>query len=261
MLSLVLSALLLQPGKVEVDLTYVTRGDEEIKLDFYHADGAGPHPVAVVIHGGTWMTGKKEDMEEICIELAKNGISSATINYRLAPAHKWPAMDEDARESIKWLYSNSKRFSIDPDRTCLVGASAGAQIALHIGLQDHAPNLKGIVNLFAPTDFAHDFDPALTQLLAPAILGEVEGGYAPLFKSMSPVSHVSKNDPPVFTIHGVEDELVPVEQARRLDRALKTVGVSHEMILIEGMGHELPTEKPEVAAAVSRALAFLKKQL
>ena len=57
------------------------------------------------------------------------------------------------------------------------------------------------------------------------------------YKAASPITYVSSDDPPVLTLHGDQDALVPVEQAKRLDEKMKAVGASHTLMVFEGQGH------------------------
>lgn len=264
-----------QEPLVTKDITYSTPAEGvEMKLDFYKPVTAsdGPTPLVVVLHGGAWITGKRQDMAAACETLSRQGLAAATISYRLAPRFKWPAMVDDAQAAVRYLKANAQKYNIDPKRVGAVGASAGAHLALLLGSMDSRdPKLEpfpdqssrvfAVVNLFGPTDLAADFNPALAGIISASVLGKKIDEATEDIKAFSPVSHVAKGMAPVFTIHGTLDNVVPVRQATRLDEALDKAGVEHELRIIEGMGHELPVAKPEVAKAFTEALDFLRRHL
>ncbi len=82
-------------------------------------------PCIIVIHGGGWSAGSKEDHDDLTWNLAGRGFVAATINYRLAPAHLFPAQIEDAKCAVRFLRAHAADYGIDPERIGAVGFSAG----------------------------------------------------------------------------------------------------------------------------------------
>ena len=68
------------------------------------------HPAIVVVHGGAWISGDKWTLEGYSRNLAEHGFVAVTINYRLAPAHKFPAQVDDVRSAMLWAKQNAKQF-------------------------------------------------------------------------------------------------------------------------------------------------------
>ncbi|MCH8978874.1 MAG: alpha/beta hydrolase, partial [Armatimonadetes bacterium] len=96
MFALALLALLLQAGPPTTGIVYREVDGQRLMMDVYPAaGGSAKAPAVVVIHGGAWMTGDREDMSDLCTALSVNGMVAATVDYRLAPGSKWPAMLED----------------------------------------------------------------------------------------------------------------------------------------------------------------------
>ncbi len=252
----------LSPAPVLYDLVYADAGEEALRYDYFRS--AEPDaPLVVVIHGGAWVRGDKSDVHEVCEMLVDEGFASASISYRLAPTHRWPAMIDDTNSALSFFKANSKHLDFDAARTGLVGFSAGAQLALLAGLDtaDNALDAKAIVNVFGPTDLQNDFEEAATALMTMMVLGEALEPADERLARLSPVTFASADDPPVFTIHGSLDPLVPVNQAARLDEALTAVGVSVSTRIVEGMGHDIDTGDPATMEAVLEALLFLKQEL
>lgn len=259
--------------KVETDVVYAKVAGVDLMMDVYHPEvkSAGKSAAVVVIHGGAWMGGRRQDMAELCQAIAKKGMLAATVQYRLAPKFKWPAMQDDTQTAVRYLRSNAEKYGIDPNRIGATGASAGGHLSLLLGSTEtrdaNAEHFKGVssrvravLNLFGPTDMANDYPPQM-DLLFMQVLGKPKAQAAEEIRQASPVSHITKGTAPVFTIHGSADPLVPVMQVKRLDDALKAAGVSHVQHVIEGMGHEIAKSKPEAMKAMEAGLDWLVAQL
>lgn len=261
-------------AKVETDIVYAKVGGVDLMMDVYHPAVAaenGKSPAVVVIHGGAWMGGKRQDMAELCQAIAKKGMLAATVQYRLAPRFKWPAMWDDTQTAVRYLRANAEKFGIDPKRIGATGASAGGHLSLMLGSTDTrdpdaehfkgvSSRVKAVLNLFGPTDMSQDYPPQM-DLLFMQVLGKPRAQAAEEIRQASPVTHIKKDAAPVFTIHGSADPLVPVVQARRLDEALKKAGVPHVQHIIEGMGHEIAKSKPEAMKAMEAGIDWLAASL
>ncbi|MEO6153494.1 MAG: alpha/beta hydrolase [Croceibacterium sp.] len=119
------------------DLAY--GADPLQKLDVYTAAGkaGGKRPVLLFVHGGGFVGGTKHGAfqpDNMTLWAAKQGMVGVNINYRLAPANRWPAAAQDLAEAIRWTRANAARFGGDPDRIVLFGHSAGANhVADYVG--------------------------------------------------------------------------------------------------------------------------------
>ena len=260
-------------GQSKKEIVYRVIGETELKCDYYAPaiTPEKPAPFVIVIHGGTWMAGKKEDMSSLCEALSKEGIASATIQYRLAPRNKWPSMIDDCQSAVRYFRANAKQYSIDPDRFGATGASAGGHLALLLGLTDTwdketkawpdvSSKVSCVVNLFGPTDLRADFDRQIAGLLSNAILGKPIEQAADDIKAFSPVTYVTKEAIPIFTLQGDSDNVVPPMQATRLDDAMKAVGRPHILRMVKGLGHTIDLKNPDCASALQEAIAFFKSQ-
>lgn len=273
MLSYLTACMLMFQPKVDADVVYRKVGERELKMDFYHpvGDRTGPAPLVIAIHGGAWISGDKKDMAGMCTALAQAGFAAATIQYRLAPASRWPSQLDDVQAAVRALRARAKEFNIDPDRVAAAGASAGAHLALLLGSRDtrdtsaenptQSSRVKAVFNVYGPTDLSQDYEPNLANLISFQLMGKrlTEAGDA--MKEGSPVTWITAKSAPVFTIHGTADRIVPVKQAVRLDEVLREKKVEHIMRLIPDMDHQNPMDKPEGAKAMTEALAWLKGKL
>ncbi|MCH7944503.1 MAG: alpha/beta hydrolase [Armatimonadetes bacterium] len=263
MFTLALLALLLQADPPTTGIVYREVDGQRLMMDLYPAAGrSAKAPVVVVIHGGAWMSGSREDMSALCTALSLNGMVAATVDYRLAPRSKWPAMLDDVRASVRFLRANAERFGIDPDRVGAAGVSSGAHLALMLGFSGTwSSRVMAVLNLFGPTDLTKDYSPFLAQAMSEQVLGKDLADATEDIRAFSPVTYVTSDDAPVFTVHGRADLLVPYVQAERLDKALRGAGVAHTMLLVDGMEHGIKIDHKVEMEAVSKGVAFMRATL
>lgn len=252
------------------DVVYGKAGDVDLKLDLaVPTRGSGPFPAVVCIHGGAWQAGKKEDLEFLARYLAEQGYVAATVSYRLAPSHLWPAQIEDVKCAVRYLRAHAKELNIDPANIFATGASAGGHLSLMLGLMEakdglegtggHAEfpsTVRGVANFFGPTDFkvwsaAGETDAikpedkkSQAQQILEAWLGTSDRT-SDLVRQASPITYVRANNPPILTFQGTTDDIVPASQATLLHEALEEAGVPQKLVLMEGEGHGWGGEKME----------------
>jgi acetyl esterase/lipase len=258
--------------KVDLDVVYSRVAGEELKMDVYHpvaSQNGGKLGAVIVIHGGAWVTGKRQDMEATCRHFASKGLVAATIQYRLAPKYRWPAMLDDAQTAVRYVRANAQKLNIDPKRIAAVGASAGGHLALLLGFRDTAAGktteypgesskVAAVLNIFGPTDLTNAVDwPTSYDFMFNTVLGKPRAQAAEEIRDASPLLFVDAKSAPVFTVHGKDDPLVKVAQAEALDKRLRASGVTSELMIIPGMKHELPMDRPEVRSALETATAWL----
>ena len=118
----------------------------------------GLAPCLVFYHGGGWVIGDLDSHDVVCRKLAHEGeLIVISIDYRLAPEHKFPAAVDDAITAVKWIASNAKEFGIDASRIMVGGDSAGGNLAAVVALaarDGDGPKLAGQVLIYPATDFA-----------------------------------------------------------------------------------------------------------
>src|SRR5829696_3888930 len=119
------------PGGVTVknDVTFRTVDGEPLLLDVYQpAKKDKGRPAVVVVHGGAWTIGDKSWFAQQGNQLAERGFVAFSINYRLAPAHPYPAAVEDVEASVAWVRKHAKEYGVDPERIGALGGSAGGHL-------------------------------------------------------------------------------------------------------------------------------------
>lgn len=205
---------------------YVMRDGRPLRLDLYHVVyNDEPLPVVLVIHGGAWRTGDREQLARLNQHLAAKRYAVAAIDYRLTPQHPHPAAVEDVRAAIGFLKENAERLGINPQRIVLLGRSAGGHLALLTAYTMRDRAIRGVIAFYAPTDlrwnWEHPADPRVID--THAVLRDFIGGsldeVGKQYDSASPLWHTA-SAPPTLLLHGGRDPLVAPRNAERLRTAL-----------------------------------------
>jgi acetyl esterase/lipase len=256
----------------QADIVYGRGGDADLKLDLFTPKGAtGPLAAVVFIHGGGWSGGNKESFAPFALKLAAEGVVTATISYRLAPKHVFPAQIEDCKCAVRWLRANAERLHIDPERIGALGGSAGGHLALMLGVldatdglegeggsKDHSSKVQAVVSFVGPTNLVGTFPETSTNILK-NFLGGPYAEKSDLYRQASPITYVTKGDPPFLLFQGTEDVLVPYDQAFQFTEAMQKASVPGEVVMHVGLGHGWGGA--EMDRDVRQSFDFLKAKL
>ena len=276
MLGLLLSASLARgEARLLTDIEYGRADGESLRLDASVPGGAGPFPIAILVHGGGWSGGDKRgaekpgsgaDISPWFAPLTAARFTWFSINYRLAPAHRWPACFEDVQTAIRWVKAHAAEYHGDPRRIALFGHSAGGQLVCLAAVQAQADTRVQAVVGFAPvTDFEQELPVrgGLSTSLQ-ALHGrpkEVTPEALALLRDTSPINHVKSGLPPFLLLHGDADKTVPYQQSLNFQARLKANGVTCDLMTIPGAPHRL-TEWSQFDPTYSdRMVAWLRKVL
>ena len=258
--------------KTDIPIGDVDGTTLSINIALPEQKGAQPQPAMVYIHGGGLIKGDKSRFNKHISALAKRGIVAASVMYRLAPKNRYPAAIEDVKAAVRFLKANAETFNLDPERIIVNGASAGAYLAVMVGV-------IGNDDRFSDNGLYPDFDSSVRAVISqsPAIADYTLAKYhnfaiVERFKStdiqdkqkalaaLSPITYLDKSDPPFFLAHGSADEKVPVDMSREFVVELKARGHEFEYIEVEGGKHSLNASRPEKASEVSSAsMRFFEK--
>ena len=246
---------------VDRNITYGKAGEFELKLDLARPGRDGLFPAIVFIHGGGWHLSDRQAYRQEIREAAEKGYVAVTIDYRLmkfdeakkestTAAPIFPAQIHDAKAAVRWLRAHADQYHVDPHRIGVTGASAGGHLSLLVGLTDPTANLEGesgnpgqssrvqaVVNVFGPTDMVGCYEKSTVAWIFRLFMGGTPDEAGQRYRAASPITYVTKDDPPVLTVHGDQDALVPVEQAIRLDAKMKAAGAFHQLTVFEGQKH------------------------
>src|SRR5579871_5412659 len=126
-----------------------------LTLDAHVPDGTGPFPTAILVHGGGWVAGDKQQyINYIFQPLTDAGFAWFSINYRLAPQFKFPAGAEDVEASIRYVKANAEKYKVDVNRIALIGESAGGHLASYVGARNRPESsVAAVVSMYGIHDF------------------------------------------------------------------------------------------------------------
>jgi alpha-L-fucosidase 2 len=254
-------------GGLKTDIVYGEAGGEKLLLDAHLPEGAGNSPVAILVHGGGWGSGAKDgDITPLMEPLSAAGFTWFSINYRLAPAHGWPACYDDVRTAIRWVKAHAADYKGDINRIALIGYSAGGHLTCLAAVRaDDDTRVRAVVALAAPTDLPADvarrggLSGSLAALLDhPAA---VDAAAAKTLEEMSPIHHLKPGLPPFLLIHGNEDKSVPHGQSEIFQAKLEEMQVPCDLLTIQGAPHRLSEWEKFDPAYKDRMIAWLKAAL
>lgn len=220
--------------------------DERQFGDLRVAAGPGPHPLAMVIHGGFWRARfDLRHMEPLCAALAADGVATWNIEYRRIgqAGGGWPGTCEDVLLAARFVPKLEGEFQTP----VAIGFSAGGHLALWLGA--HERSLRGVVSLAGVADLQLAWDMRLSD----GVVREFLGGLPERFPEASPANLPISG--PQRLIHGDADESVPVEIARAYTKAKRAKGEDIELIELPGATHhDLVDPQSTAWPAISRTV-------
>ena len=247
------------------NLTYLTANGYESKLDIYSRRGATtPQPTVVYFHGGFWAAGAKEGSLMSLIPWMEMGWNVVNVEYRLARVAPAPAAVEDGLCALRFLAAQAKTYNIDINRLVVTGESAGGHLTLTSAMIPESsglarqcagatpvPRVAAAINWFGITDVGDVIEGPHAANLAVTWLGSLPDRME-IAKRVSPLTHVRAGLPPILTIHGDKDQLVPYQHAVRLHDALSKAGVANQLLTIpEGRhGNFTPEERTRIFTTI-----------
>ncbi|MCB1226057.1 MAG: alpha/beta hydrolase [Verrucomicrobiales bacterium] len=258
-------------------LVYATLPDGKgLRLDLTIPRRIEKPPVVMFIHGGGWHSGSRKGNR--LAWLTEHGYATASISYRLSDEAKFPAQIHDCKAAARWLRdpANQEKYGYDATKLVVAGTSAGGHLSALMGTSGGVTELEGdfgsleqtsrvdgVIDYYGPSDFilrsknqpAKTEDPkgSVTLLLGGPVSANLE-----LAALASPVTHVSKDDPPLLIFHGDADKTVYLDQSERLLSAYHELGLDATLQVVKGGGHGFKETPPNEHEQV---LAFLKRVL
>ena len=250
--------------------------DPAQQLDVYVAKSDKPTPVMVFFHGGGWLGGSKSRVPDWILKGVHDAsFSVVSVEYRFADVAPHPAQVNDCMRAIQFIRHKAVDWNVDSGRIAVSGNSAGGHLALWVALHDDTADADSVdpvtrqssrvtcaVSLAGPTDWSLLSDvkhlhPGYWRLLGYDGIKPVDEMDQEIMADASPITHVSKDDPPIMLIQGDKDRVVPQEHALNLHRELEDSGVTSELVIMKGANH-LGGSTPDVFI---RAGEFVRDQL
>jgi acetyl esterase/lipase len=224
----------------DTDISYGEHGARN-HLDIWRRpdlDRGGRAPVLLQVPGGAWMVGsKRQQAYPLMSHLAELGWVCVAINYRLSPRSTWPDHIVDVKRALAWTKEHIAEYGGDPDWIAITGGSAGGHLTalaaltandpqFQPGFEDADTSVRAAVPFYGLYDF-NGTDSAIHPLMAPMlgkyVFKRTRAEISEAFRIASPITYVSAEAPPFFVLHGTNDSLIPVEQARAFSARLRDV--------------------------------------
>jgi acetyl esterase/lipase len=268
------------------DVIYGRKYGMALTLDVFtptrNANGIG---VIWLVSGG-WVSSREfipfDISQSIINELVRRGYTVFAVVPSSQPKFTIPEMLKDVRRSVRYVRYHAGDYHIKSNSIGITGASSGGQLALTQAMDGDngdpaskdpvervSSRVQAVACFFPPTDFLNYGHPGADALGQ----GLLKGFPAPfafsltdpakrreIGRQISPIYHVTADDPPTLIIHGEKDPLVPLQQAKTMIAKLQEAGVTARLIIKQGAGHgwnHLDQDMPKIADWFDRYL--LKK--
>jgi acetyl esterase/lipase len=248
---------------------------------------------------GGWYSSHDAINDDTGKDFRDRGYTVFAVVHGSNPKFAIPEILEDMHRAVRYIRTNAKKYGVDPERLGITGGSAGGHLSLMQGcagkpgdpkardpIDRASSRVQAVACFYPPTDFLNWGETGRVMLarggpLKIPVFGAFDfrkldtasGALVPIKdeeeikkigKAISPISHVSKDDPPTLIVHGTQDELVPVQQAQAMIDALKAAGVPCELIIKEGGKHDgviVRENMPRVVEWFDKYLAKKEKEL
>lgn len=258
--------------RVVTNAVYLTANNVDLRLDVYTPRGsAGPVPTFIYFHGGGWVAGSKEGNVLRLMPYLEQGWAAVNVQYRLGDVSLAPAAVEDCLCALRWIIRNADEYGFDADRLVVSGNSAGGHLALTTGMLPASSGLDrqcpggeqlrvaAIVNWYGITDVADLLDGPNQKSYAVQWLGSQPDRVA-IAERVSPLTYVASGLPPIISIHGDADPVVPYAHATRLHAELERAGIVNRLVTVPGGGHGGFAPR-EMSRAYNAIFEFLDENL
>ena len=266
------------PYKRTEDVIYGRKFGMALTMDVFKPEKPNGAAVVWVVSGG-WYSAHEAINKGWIEPLLKRGYTVFAVVHGSQPKFTIPEVLSDMNRAIRFIRHNAKEYGIDPDRIGITGGSAGGHLSLMQGtagkaaepkakdpVDGESSRVQAVACWFPPTDFLNYGKTGehalgrgvLKDFRAPFEFSEMdpkthhfvvitdEAKREEIGKEISPITHVSADDPPTMIIHGDADSLVPIQQSEIIIEKLKGAGVKAKLVVKKGGGHGWPDIQPDI---------------
>ncbi len=269
-----------QPWTVRDSVIYTRVDNTALTYDVFTPKNPNGAAVISILSGG-WVSSKANGSPGLAAEFLRRGYTVFTVSHGSTPRYTIDEIIPQVMRAVRHIRANAQAYGIAPDRLGITGSSAGGHLSLMIGLAGAAGDpaakdavdqvssrVQAIGSFFPPTDFLNYGHPN-EDAAGRGTLADYRGAFAfhelssnkrhfvpivddakfrEVARQVSPVTHVSSDDPPTLLVHGDKDKLVPLQQSELIIEQLKKAGVATKLIVKAGEAHGWKDRSPETAA-------------
>ena len=223
------------------NITYQKRKGRALHLDAIYYKKKKFNTAIIMIHGGGWRSGNKNQMHDLAKELAAKHYSCFAIEYRLSLEAKYPEGIYDVKNAIKFIKDNALKFNVDPNKIVVLGCSSGGQMAALIGTTNEnsgfeeasfksksSSKVSAIIDIDGVLAFKHP-ESSEGEMASFWLAGSYEEK-PENWKNASALSHTDKNTPPVLFInssfdrfHAGRDDMIAILNENKIYSEVKTL--------------------------------------
>ncbi|MDA6070372.1 alpha/beta hydrolase [Flavobacterium sp. AC] len=223
------------------NIVYCQDKNRALHLDAFFNKNKKRNPGVILIHGGGWRSGNKDQMQVLAQEITSKGYSCFAIEYRLSLEAKYPQGIYDVKNAIKFIKDNAKKFNVDPNKIAVLGCSSGGQMAALIGTTNEdlafedlqhksksSSKVQAIIDVDGILAFKHP-ESEEGQMAAFWLSGTYDEN-PENWKQASALNHANKNTPPTLFInssfdrfHAGRDDMIAVLNQNKIYNEVKTI--------------------------------------
>ncbi len=225
----------------------------------------------IYVPGGAWVFGSRVlQGHALMSHLAEQGWTCLAVEYRTSPRHRWPAQIEDVKPAMAWARANAGKYGGNPGFVAVAGCSAGGHLATLAALTPGDPQWRAglpadadtLVDAVESMYGRYDWEDRSTgerrrfmDFVERVVVKRSQSRHPDIFRTASPLSRVRADAPPVFVVHGTEDGLIPVGEARAFVEKMRSVSYDWvSYVEMPGAGHGFDLTDGARTGAVNNAL-------
>jgi acetyl esterase/lipase len=235
-----------EPVRIDRGIVFAQPDGVPLTLNVYRPLPPGRYPTLVVIYGGAWQSGSPDRKASFSRYMAAQGYTVIAIDYRHAPAYRFPAQLQDVQTALTYIQTHGEDLSVNPNRIAVMGRSAGAQLAMIAAYQSTVP-VQAVVNYYGPVDLTAGYqdppipDPIDTRAVLRTFLGGPPATAPDLYRQASPINSVEANLPPTLLVYAGRDHVVQAKYGRQLYERLQVTGNQAVWLAIPWANHAFDT--------------------
>lgn len=220
-------------ARVLRNVPFAAPGGVPLRADVYRPSREGTYPIVVQVYGGAWQRGAPSDFSNFASWLASSGYVVIAVDYRHAPAWRWPTQIEDVGTALQWVAAHGPDYGGDTSRVVLIGRSAGAHLATMAAWATRPIRVRGVISYYGPVDLVESFkhpptpDPLDIRSVEQSLIGKPLDAAPDRYADASTITHVRAGTgslPPTLLIYGGRDHIVEAKYGTTIVNALRARG-------------------------------------